>query len=76
VLAPVDPPWYVGTAAYPADAVIHEVPEDVIASHGRIFWVADPGVDPPTLPSGYRATASHCAVLACLTVYEATATGP
>jgi 4-amino-4-deoxy-L-arabinose transferase-like glycosyltransferase len=70
VLAIDDPPWYVGTSAYPAGAVIHEVPADVIASHGRVFWIADPGVSPPALPAGYHATENRCAVLVCLTIYD------
>jgi 4-amino-4-deoxy-L-arabinose transferase-like glycosyltransferase len=69
VLALDDPPWYVGTSAYPAGAVIHEVPADVIASHGRVFWIADPGVTPAALPAGYHATENRCAVLVCLTIY-------
>jgi hypothetical protein len=69
VLDPGVIPWYFGTAAYPDGAVIPVVPADVIANHGRILWVADPGVAPPALPAGYHATGSHCAVLACLTVY-------
>lgn len=69
VLIAEDPPWYVGTAAYPAGAVIHEVPADVAANRGRVFWVADPGVPPPTLPAGYHSLESRCVVGACLTVY-------
>ncbi len=69
VLTPDDPPWYVGTAAYPAGAVIHALPADVIANHGRVFWIADPGAAPPALPAGYHSSASRCAVLACLTTY-------
>ena len=69
VLTPDDPPWYVGTNAYPPGAVIHEVPADVIANHGRVFWIADPGVAPPTLPAGYHSTQNRCAVLVCLTIY-------
>jgi 4-amino-4-deoxy-L-arabinose transferase-like glycosyltransferase len=72
VLTPGDPPWFVGTSAYPTGAVIHEVPADVIASHGRVFWIADPGIGPPTLPAGYHATESRCAVLVCLTIYGPT----
>jgi 4-amino-4-deoxy-L-arabinose transferase-like glycosyltransferase len=69
VLALDDPPWYVGTSAYPAGAVIHEVPADVIANHGRVFWIADTGIGPPTLPAGYHATEIRCAILVCLTIY-------
>jgi cell division protein FtsL len=69
VLSAVDLPWYLGTAAYPDGALVHEVPADVIANHGRIFWVADPGIPPPTLPAGYRSLESRCVVGACLTVY-------
>jgi len=70
VLTLDDPPWYVGTTAYPTGAVIHEVPADVIASNGRVFWVADPGVTPPALPAGYHSTESRCAVLVCVTIYD------
>ena len=70
VLTLDDPPWYVGTTAYPTGAVIHEVPADVIASYGRVFWVADPGVTPPALPAGYHSTESRCAVLVCVTIYD------
>jgi hypothetical protein len=69
VLTPGDPPWFVGTTAYPAGAVIHEVPADVIASDGRVFWVADPGVSPSARPAGYHSTQNRCAVLVCLTIY-------
>ena len=69
VLTADDPPWFDGTAAYPAGAVIHAVPADVIASHGRIFWVADPGATPPLLPAGYRSLESRCAIGVCLTIY-------
>jgi hypothetical protein len=69
VLASSDPPWYVGTAAYPPGAVIHAVPADVTANRGRIFWVADPGAAPPLLPAGYRSAESRCAVEVCLTIY-------
>ena len=62
-------PWYVGTAAYPADAVLRAVPPDVVANHGRVFWIADPDVAPPTLPEGYHSLETRCAVLVCLTVY-------
>jgi hypothetical protein len=70
VLTPGDPPWFVGTSAYPSGAVIHEVPADVIASHGRVFWIAYPGIGPPTLPAGYHATENRCAVLVCVTIYD------
>jgi hypothetical protein len=62
-------PWYVGTAAYPADAVLRAVPPDVVADRGRVFWIADPGVAPPTLPEGYHSLETRCAVLVCLIVY-------
>lgn len=70
VLDPGVVPWYFGTAAYPDGAVIPTVPADVIANHGRVLWVADPGVAPPSLPAGYHATQTRCAVLACVTIYE------
>jgi hypothetical protein len=69
VLTPVDPPWFVGTAAYPADAVIHSIPADVIANGGRIFWIADPAEAPSLLPAGYRVVARQCVIGACLTTY-------
>jgi 4-amino-4-deoxy-L-arabinose transferase-like glycosyltransferase len=69
VLSAVELPWFVGTAAYPAGAVVSAVPADVVANHGRVFWVAAPSVAPPTLPAGYRATESRCVIQACLTVY-------
>ncbi len=62
-------PWYVGSAAYPPGAEIHSIPADVVAARGRIFWVADPGVDPPSLPSGYRLLGSRCVTLVCLTIF-------
>lgn len=64
-----DPNWYDGTAAYPEGAVVHEVPADVIADGGRIFWVAPPGVTTPLIPPGYQVTESRCVPQACLTVY-------
>jgi 4-amino-4-deoxy-L-arabinose transferase-like glycosyltransferase len=69
VLSPDDPPWFVGTAAYPAGAVIHEVPPDVAANGGLVFWVSDPGLAPSGLPPGYHSLESRCVILACLTVY-------
>ena len=69
VLTAVDPPWFDGTAAYPAGAVIHAVPDEVIANRGRIFWVADPGAAPPLLPAGYRSLESRCATGVCLTIF-------
>jgi hypothetical protein len=62
-------PWYLGTAAYPEGAIIHAVPPAVVASRGRVFWVADPGVAPDSLPAGYHSLETTCAILACLTVY-------
>jgi 4-amino-4-deoxy-L-arabinose transferase-like glycosyltransferase len=62
-------PWYLGTAAYPEGAIIHAVPPEVVASRGRVFWVADPGVAPDWLPAGYQSLETTCAILACLTVY-------
>lgn len=62
-------PWYVGTAAYPPGAVIHAVPPDVIANRGRVFWVSDPGVAPPSLPAGFHSLESRCVILVCLTIY-------
>jgi len=64
-----DPPWFAGTAAYPPGAVIHEVPSDVVANGGRVFWVAAPGVAPELLPARYRQLESRCVLQACLTVY-------
>ena len=64
-----NPPWWLGTAAYPPGALIHAVPASVVASGGRVFWVAGPGAVLPGLPAGYRSLDSRCAVLVCLTVY-------
>ena len=72
VLAAADPPWYFGTAAYPPDAVVHSVPADVTSAGGTIFYVADPGATPPSLPAGYRFLARRCAVRVCLTTYAPT----
>jgi 4-amino-4-deoxy-L-arabinose transferase-like glycosyltransferase len=69
VLSTTDLPWFLGTAAYPAGAVISEVPADVVANHGRIFWIADPDVAAPSLPPGYRSQEIRCAIEACLTIY-------
>jgi mannosyltransferase len=69
LLADTDPPWYFGAAAYPAGGVIHSVPAEVANNGGRVFWIAGPGVTPPTLPAGYLSLESRCAVLACVTVY-------
>ncbi len=69
VLAAEDPPWYFGTAAYPTGAVMHTVPDAVVAGRGLIFWVADPGAAPPSLPAGYHSLENRCVVLACLEVY-------
>ena len=65
-----EPHWYVGTAAYPPDAVVHAVPQETIDNLGRIFWVAAPAVTSPLIPSNYRAIESRCVLMACLTVYE------
>lgn len=69
VVTPDDLPWFVGTAAYPPGAQIHEVPADVIANGGRIFWIADPAAAPQLLPAGYRSVERTCAIQVCLTVY-------
>jgi hypothetical protein len=70
VLSTTQLPWYVGTAAYPDGAEIDEIPSDVIAGHGRIFWIADPGIALPVVPPGYRAETVRCAIEACLTIYS------
>jgi hypothetical protein len=64
-----NPPWWVGTAAYPAGAVIPGVPADVVAAGGRVFWIGDPGVATPPMPPGYRPQELSCAIEACLTIY-------
>ena len=64
-------PWFVGTAAYPPGAIVHSVPAEVVAAGGRIFWVADQGVDLPGVPPGYEVRETRCVNLACLTVYGA-----
>jgi 4-amino-4-deoxy-L-arabinose transferase-like glycosyltransferase len=69
LLRPDDPPWFSGTAAYPAGAVLHAVPADVVANRGRVFWVAAPGRQPAGLPAGYQVIQSRCVFQACLTVY-------
>jgi hypothetical protein len=69
VLTTDDLPWFVGTAAYPPGAQIHEVPADVIANRGRIFWIADPVTTPQLLPAGYRSVERTCAIQVCLTAY-------
>jgi 4-amino-4-deoxy-L-arabinose transferase-like glycosyltransferase len=69
VLSTVELPWFVGTAAYPAGAVLSEIPADVAANQGRVFWVAAPGVGAPTLPPGYHSIDIRCVIQACLTVY-------
>jgi uncharacterized membrane protein len=69
VLSTTDLPWYLGTAAYPAGAVIGAIPADVATDGGRIFWVADPGTAAPFLPAGYRSTRITCAIEVCLTIY-------
>jgi 4-amino-4-deoxy-L-arabinose transferase-like glycosyltransferase len=72
VLRPNDPPWFAGTAAYAPGAVVHSVPADVIANHGRVFWVAAPGLAPRPLPAAYHQLQSQCVFQACLTVFGAT----
>ncbi|HEX7490397.1 MAG TPA: glycosyltransferase family 39 protein [Candidatus Limnocylindrales bacterium] len=62
-------PWFVGTAAYPADAIIKTIPDDVIANRGRVFWVSGQGEKPYKLPTGYHVVSSRCVLDACLTVY-------
>ena len=69
VLAVADPPWYFGTAAYPPDAVIQAVPDDVVANGGLIFYVGDPGSTPALLPPAYREQARQCVTDTCLVVY-------
>jgi len=69
VLTTGTPGWFVGTSAYAPGTVIGVVPDDVPANGGRVFWVADPGAPPPSLPAGYSATTSRCVIGACLTVY-------
>ena len=69
VLSGADLPWYVGTAAYPPGAEIHEIPADVVAAGGLVFWIADPELMPPSLPPGYVSIRSRCVTLVCLTVF-------
>ncbi|HUR05129.1 MAG TPA: glycosyltransferase family 39 protein [Nonomuraea sp.] len=69
VLSEADLPWYVGTAAYPPGAEIHEIPGGVPAAGGLVFWIADPDVEPTSLPSGYSVLRSRCVRLVCLTVF-------
>ncbi len=69
VVAAADPPWYFGTAAYPADAVLHSVPDDVVANGGLIIYVGDPGTEPALLPPGYREQTRRCVTDTCLVVY-------
>lgn len=63
-------PWFVGTAAYPPGAIVHSVPTEAVAGGGRIFWIADRGVDLPGVPPGYEVRETRCVNLACLTVYR------
>ena len=70
VLAAAEPPWFLGTAAYPPGAVVGAVPSDVIAAGGSIFYVGDPGSTPAPLPAGYRERELRCAAEACLSVYS------
>ncbi len=71
LLAAQDPPWYFGTAAYPDGAVIHAVPAELARSGGTIFWVADPGSEPPSLPAGYVPLSRDCGLGVCVTSYGA-----
>ncbi len=69
LVAAESPPWYFGTAAYPEGAVVPTIPGDVAGSGGRVFWVADPDVDPPPLPPGYEQAKRHCVIGGCLIVF-------
>ena len=69
VLAPADPPWYFGTAAYPAGAILHAIPADFVAHHGRIFYVGDPGTSAPTVPADYVVREADCVSDTCLLIY-------
>jgi hypothetical protein len=69
VLAPADPPWYFGTAAYPAGAVLHAIPTDFVAQHGRIFYVGDQGTSAPTVPADYVVRETDCVSDTCLLIY-------
>ncbi len=66
-----DIPWYWGTAVYPAGAVVPDVPSDVPASRGTVFWVVEPEDPEPVLPAGYREVGRTCAVRVCLQEYAA-----
>ena len=69
VLAPADPPWYFGTAAYPDGAVLHSVPADFAAHHGRIFYVGDPGTFAFGVPADYVVREASCVSDTCLLIY-------
>ena len=69
VLAPADPPWYFGTAAYPQGAVLHAIPADFVAHHARIFYVGDPGTFAPGVPADYVVREAICVSDTCLLVY-------
>ncbi|MBV9525862.1 MAG: glycosyltransferase family 39 protein [Candidatus Dormibacteraeota bacterium] len=61
--------WFWGTAAYPAGAVMLAAPAQIIANHGDIMFVAQPGETPENLPSGYHAARTACATGSCVTMY-------
>jgi mannosyltransferase len=70
VVAAESPPWYFGTAAYPAGAVVPSIPNSVAAAHGRIYFVADPDARPPSLPAAYVQMERTCVIGGCLTIFE------
>jgi uncharacterized membrane protein len=65
-----DVPWYWGTAAYPAGAVVASAPLDVTNHDGVIYYVRRPGEADPTLPIGYAARSTQCWTGVCVTAYN------
>jgi hypothetical protein len=69
IVAEASPPWYFGIAAYPANAVIHSIPADVVAGGGLVFFIGDRGANPVVLPPGYVRQDQSCEAGTCLTIF-------
>jgi mannosyltransferase len=62
--------WFWGTADYPRGAISANVPHDVIAARGTIYYVRQPDEpDAVLLPAGYAARATQCWTGVCIVTY-------
>ena len=62
--------WFWGTAAYPPDAVVDNIPAYVTEARGTIYYIDEPNAVLPQAPSHYTQQPTQCFSTTCLTVYR------